>query len=115
MQRADALSFLAWKAVVMTSTRTYLLKAFLLLALFSPAPVLSEQDRPNILFAFADDWGCYASAYAQVDSRRVEEIESAETGDQGAQQREHRELVNRLLGQQRGVHEDDKQQRNHSR
>ena len=37
--------------------------------------------------------------YAQVDSRRVEEIESAETGDQGAQQREHRELVNRLLGQ----------------
>ena len=24
-------------------------------------------DRPNILFAFADDWGCYASAYAQVD------------------------------------------------
>jgi N-sulfoglucosamine sulfohydrolase len=69
MQRADALSFLAWKAVVMTSTRTYLLKAFLLLALFSPAPVLSEQGRPNILFAFADDWGCYASAYAQVDSR----------------------------------------------
>jgi arylsulfatase A-like enzyme len=67
MQLADALSFLAWKAVVMTSTRTYLLKAFLLLALFSPAPVLSEQDRPNILFAFADDWGCYASAYAQVD------------------------------------------------
>ena len=53
----------------MTSTRTYLLKALLLLALLSPAPVLSEQDRPNILFAFADDWGCYASAYAQLDSR----------------------------------------------
>lgn len=24
-------------------------------------------DRPNILFAFADDWGRYASAYAQLD------------------------------------------------
>ncbi len=24
-------------------------------------------DRPNIVFAFADDWGRYASAYAQVD------------------------------------------------
>lgn len=23
-------------------------------------------DRPNILFAFADDWGCYASAYAKL-------------------------------------------------
>lgn len=29
-----------------------------------PAP---EHDRPNILFAFADDWGRYASAYAEVD------------------------------------------------
>ncbi|MAZ95429.1 MAG: sulfatase, partial [Planctomycetaceae bacterium] len=53
----------------MTSTRTYLLKALLLLALFSPAEVLAKQDRPNILFAFADDWGCYASAYAQVEGR----------------------------------------------
>lgn len=25
------------------------------------------EDRPNILFAFADDWGRYASAYAQLD------------------------------------------------
>ncbi len=24
-------------------------------------------DRPNILFAFADDWGRYASIYADVD------------------------------------------------
>ncbi|MEA3209475.1 MAG: N-sulfoglucosamine sulfohydrolase [Chthoniobacter sp.] len=23
--------------------------------------------RPNILFAFADDWGCYASAYRKID------------------------------------------------
>ncbi len=26
-----------------------------------------EAARPNILFAFADDWGRYASAYAQID------------------------------------------------
>ena len=26
-----------------------------------------ETTRPNILFAFADDWGRYASAYAKVD------------------------------------------------
>jgi arylsulfatase A-like enzyme len=25
--------------------------------------------KPNILFAFADDWGRYASAYAKVDGR----------------------------------------------
>ena len=28
-----------------------------------------KQSRPNILFAFADDWGRYASAYAKVDGR----------------------------------------------
>ncbi|MDF1739375.1 MAG: sulfatase [Verrucomicrobiales bacterium] len=28
---------------------------------------LSAADRPNILFAFADDWGRYASAYREVD------------------------------------------------
>ena len=26
-------------------------------------------DRPNILFCFADDWGRYASAYAQIEAR----------------------------------------------
>ncbi|HVW35975.1 MAG TPA: sulfatase, partial [Pirellulales bacterium] len=29
----------------------------------------AEQARPNILFCFADDWGRYASAYADVDGR----------------------------------------------
>ena len=28
---------------------------------------LADDARPNILFAFADDWGRYASAYAQID------------------------------------------------
>ena len=28
---------------------------------------LSAQDRPNIVFLFADDWGRYASAYAEVE------------------------------------------------
>ena len=28
---------------------------------------LSAEKRPNILFAFADDWGRYASAYAKLD------------------------------------------------
>ena len=27
----------------------------------------AEPKRPNILFAFADDWGRYASAYAKLD------------------------------------------------
>ncbi len=31
-----------------------------------PAPA-ADNSRPNILFAFADDWGRFASAYAQLD------------------------------------------------
>ena len=27
----------------------------------------ADAKRPNILFAFADDWGRYAGAYAQLD------------------------------------------------
>ena len=42
---------------------------FSLLALFLPAEAGAEQERPNILFAFADDWGCYASAYASLDKQ----------------------------------------------
>lgn len=33
---------------------------------------LSAQDRPNILFAFADDWGRHASIYAEVDGPGTE-------------------------------------------
>ncbi len=31
------------------------------------APQAMSQQRPNIVFAFADDWGRYASAYAQLE------------------------------------------------
>ena len=31
------------------------------------AAVARADDRPNILFAFADDWGRYASAYSKID------------------------------------------------
>jgi len=53
----------------MTDRRASLCKLLLVLALFIPGEALAEQDRPNILFAFADDWGCYASAYARLDPR----------------------------------------------
>lgn len=36
---------------------------------FSAVASAAEQARPNILFCFADDWGRYASAYADVDGR----------------------------------------------
>jgi N-sulfoglucosamine sulfohydrolase len=53
----------------MTGTRTFRLTLFSLLALFLPAEAEAEQEQPNILFAFADDWGCYASAYAKLDKQ----------------------------------------------
>ena len=41
----------------------------ILLVLFATAasPKVSANDRPNILFAFADDWGKFASAYADLE------------------------------------------------
>jgi len=39
-----------------------------ILALASPASG-ADQKRPNILFAFADDWGRYASIYAKVSGK----------------------------------------------
>ncbi|HEV7222141.1 MAG TPA: sulfatase, partial [Pirellulales bacterium] len=44
--------------------------AALLLGCISASAVLgAAPERPNILFCFADDWGRYASAYADVDGR----------------------------------------------
>jgi arylsulfatase A-like enzyme len=40
--------------------------AFVALYLFGATPGFAE-DRPNILFLFADDWGRHASIYAEVD------------------------------------------------
>lgn len=40
----------------------------LLMGLCGSVPLIAaESKRPNILFAFADDWGRYASAYAKLD------------------------------------------------
>lgn len=39
----------------------------LLLATVIQATVLQANDRPNILFVFADDWGRYASAYGRLE------------------------------------------------
>lgn len=39
----------------------------LALLLFIPLVMAADPERPNILFAFADDWGCYASAYAAAN------------------------------------------------
>ena len=46
-------------------------RAALLLTLataIGPASVLAA-DRPNIVMAFADDWGKYASAYGKTGTR----------------------------------------------
>lgn len=40
-----------------------------LASLFLLGPLRAEETRPNIFFAFADDWGRYASAYAAIDER----------------------------------------------
>ena len=42
---------------------------FFALTVLLPLAGLAKEKRPNILFAFADDRGKYASAYAKVDSR----------------------------------------------
>ena len=42
---------------------------FFALTVLLPLAGLAKEKRPNILFAFADDWGKYASAYAKVDGR----------------------------------------------
>lgn len=53
---------------VQTRLHTFLL-AGCLLAAFAPARPAQAARRPNILFAFADDWGRYASAYRGLDGR----------------------------------------------
>ncbi|SVC57331.1 uncharacterized protein METZ01_LOCUS310185, partial [marine metagenome] len=45
------------------------MKRIFLLPVFLLVFGVEAAKRPNILFAFADDWGRYARAYAQVDGR----------------------------------------------
>ncbi len=50
--------------------RQFLAVLFLALgshALWAPVAIAQTTQRPNILFLFADDWGRYAGAYADVD------------------------------------------------
>jgi N-sulfoglucosamine sulfohydrolase len=42
---------------------------FFLALLWMPSEARCAETRPNIFFAFADDWGRYASAYAKIDAR----------------------------------------------
>ena len=44
-------------------------KRVLLFSLMMLSLAVQAAKKPNILFAFADDWGRYASAYAKVDGR----------------------------------------------
>lgn len=54
---------LAGNVVEMKFTRSLFVTFLFVAPFFGQA----ETERPNILFAFADDWGKYASAYAAVD------------------------------------------------
>lgn len=42
---------------------------FLLALAFAGETLAAAPAKPNILFCFADDWGRYASAYAEIDGR----------------------------------------------
>lgn len=44
--------------------------------LLSSTVRVSAEDRPNILFAFADDWGRYASAYAKLEPGGLSDLVS---------------------------------------
>ena len=45
----------------------YRLLSISFLAVMTLASVVCADERPNIVFAFADDWGRHASAYAELD------------------------------------------------
>ncbi|MBX2877957.1 MAG: sulfatase-like hydrolase/transferase, partial [Saprospiraceae bacterium] len=53
-------------AYFLCSSIPFLFISFLLSSCETPATD-SKAKRPNILFAFADDWGKYASCYAKLD------------------------------------------------
>ncbi|MEM7478818.1 MAG: sulfatase-like hydrolase/transferase, partial [Planctomycetota bacterium] len=49
--------------------------------LICQASLLYADDRPNIVFAFADDWGRYASAYAKLEPGGPSDIVSTPNFD----------------------------------
>lgn len=60
--------------------RIILLMAILLAATFRSS-VIAGENRPNIVFAFADDWGRYASAYAAIDPGGISDLVSTPNFD----------------------------------
>lgn len=48
--------------------------------------VAAEEKRPNIVFAFADDWGRYASAYAAIEPGGLSDIISTPNFDRVAKE-----------------------------
>lgn len=46
----------------------------LILGLLLWVPMAQGDDRPNIVFAFADDWGKYASAYGELESGGLNDL-----------------------------------------
>ncbi|MEO1525821.1 MAG: sulfatase [Planctomycetota bacterium] len=51
-------------------------RAITLLSLLLIASSVSAADRPNIVMAFADDWGKYASAYAKLEPGGISDLVS---------------------------------------
>ena len=51
------------------SVKSVFLRSLQVLLLAAMPVVAQTNDRPNILFCFADDWGRYARAYAAVEKR----------------------------------------------
>jgi len=55
------------------------------LAQDAPAPAPAHDTRPNIIFAYADDWGRYASAYREPDRPTINDVIQTPVFDQLAQ------------------------------
>ncbi len=53
----------------MKSSTRFLFQGIFMAAIAIALAAQAAAKRPNILFAFADDWGRYASAYAKLDGR----------------------------------------------
>ena len=56
----------------MTSKRTWGIVPAVLCTIVSTA--VADSSRPNILFAFADDWGRYASAYSVIEQGGLNDL-----------------------------------------
>ncbi|MEM9282876.1 MAG: sulfatase [Verrucomicrobiota bacterium] len=55
------------------SIRCFLIAILTVTLILAPGG-LKAKDRPNILFAFADDWGRYASVYSEVKTGTVNDV-----------------------------------------